>query len=89
MATLKEVIEGDLEGALREICTISATVLDAERTSIWLLNEKETELHCRMFYEASLGAHAVPEVRLLRPISYFCCRTTFPNSTFTRFLNFA
>ena len=50
LATSSAISSGDWEGALREICTVTAKTLKVSRVSVWLFDALQSKIHCEMLY---------------------------------------
>jgi len=58
LATSPKVISGDIDSALQVTTEIAADALDCERVSVWMFNEKGTEIRCIDLFERSLKKHS-------------------------------
>src|SRR5262245_13187623 len=47
----------DLTGQLARLCSVAATTLDVGRVSVWLFNEKHTELECVHLFDRGRDVH--------------------------------
>jgi PAS domain S-box-containing protein len=58
LATSPNVISGDIDSALQVATEIAADALDCERVSVWMFNEKGTEIRCIDLFERSLNKYS-------------------------------
>ena len=58
LATSPNVISGDIDSALQATTEIAADALDCERVSVWMFNEKGTEIRCIDLFERSLNKYS-------------------------------
>src|SRR5688572_22676499 len=54
----KTIRTGIFEAALREITETAARTMQVERTSVWLMNDSFTAIHCADLYEMAASRHS-------------------------------
>ncbi|HVJ88672.1 MAG TPA: GAF domain-containing protein, partial [Labilithrix sp.] len=59
-----EIIRGELEPVARLVTECVSRIIDAERVSVWLFNDTETELRCVDLFELSTVLHSSGAVLL-------------------------